>query len=251
MNFGIKNVSRTIGGKSIVNNVSITVRPGEVVGLMGPNGAGKTSTFNLAVGNLKPDKGDILMNDKDVNKAVKFLKGCLQDIIDEKYGNNDGITLENETENYEVTVRQEVIGTEGNHYLNGVVAIIDQYAFEMSFSHGNCSEVDLLNISIEGKFSFDVNTSDEYVLLFNTTEDPRVNNLQVNYCIFEDFEVQSVSGLANESIDEECVSGFRIAGEYTEIKFQDPQSSAIPSISYMSTILVILLSLAIFDKRID
>ena len=64
MNFEIKNVSLTIEGKSIVNNVSITVCPGEVVGLMGPNGAGKTSTFNLAVGNLKPDKGDIFMNNK-------------------------------------------------------------------------------------------------------------------------------------------------------------------------------------------
>ena len=69
MNFEIKNVSLTIEGKSIVNNVSITVSPGEVVGLMGPNGAGKTSTFNLAVGNLKPDKGDILMN----NKSIKNL----------------------------------------------------------------------------------------------------------------------------------------------------------------------------------
>ena len=153
--------------------------------------------------------------------------------IDEEYGNNDGITLENETENYEVTVRQEMTGTEGNHYLNGIVAIIDQYSFDMSFSHGNCSEVDLVNISIEGKFSFDVKTSNEYVLLFNTTHDPRVNNLQVNYCIFEDFEVQSVSGLVNESIDEECVSGFRIAGEDMEIKFQDSQSSTISSISYM------------------
>jgi hypothetical protein len=171
--------------------------------------------------------------------------------IDEEYGNNDGITLENETENYEVTIRQEQIGTEGNHYLNGIVAITDQYAFEMSFSHGNCSEVDLMNISIEGKFSFDVKTSDEYVLLFNTTEDPRVNNLQVNYCIFEDFEVQSVIGLTNESIDEECISGFRIAGEDMEIEFQDPQSSTIPSISYMSTIFVILLSSVIFAQRTD
>ena len=66
MNFRIKNVSLTIEGKSIVSNVSITVSPGEVVGLMGPNGAGKTSTFNLAVGNLKPDKGDIIMNDKHI-----------------------------------------------------------------------------------------------------------------------------------------------------------------------------------------
>ena len=64
MNFEIRNVSLSIDGKSIVNDVSINVCPGEVVGLMGPNGAGKTSTFNLAVGNLKPDKGDVLINNK-------------------------------------------------------------------------------------------------------------------------------------------------------------------------------------------
>ncbi len=66
MNFEIKNVFLTIDGKSIVNDVSIKVFPGEIVGLMGPNGAGKTSTFNLAVGNLKPDKGNIYMNGKSI-----------------------------------------------------------------------------------------------------------------------------------------------------------------------------------------
>ena len=66
MNFEIKNVFLTIEGKSIINDVSIKVCPGEIVGLMGPNGAGKTSTFNLAVGNLKPDKGDILMDGKSI-----------------------------------------------------------------------------------------------------------------------------------------------------------------------------------------
>ena len=67
MNFEIKNVFLTIERKSIVKDVSIKVCPGEIVGLMGPNGAGKTSTFNLAVGNLKPDKGDIFMNGKSIN----------------------------------------------------------------------------------------------------------------------------------------------------------------------------------------
>ena len=66
MNFEIRNVSLTIDGKSIVDDVSIKVSPGEVVGLMGPNGAGKTSTFNLAVGNLKPDKGDVSINNKSI-----------------------------------------------------------------------------------------------------------------------------------------------------------------------------------------
>ena len=64
MSLSIKNVSLSIKGRLIVDDVSITVKPGEVVGLMGPNGAGKTTTFNLAVGNLNPDKGDILMNNK-------------------------------------------------------------------------------------------------------------------------------------------------------------------------------------------
>tara|TARA_Y100001968_G_scaffold163659_1_gene149720 strand:- start:436 stop:1164 length:729 start_codon:yes stop_codon:yes gene_type:complete len=62
----IKNVSLSIEGRLIVNDVSITVTPGEVVGLMGPNGAGKTTTFNLAVGNLKPDKGNVVMNGKSI-----------------------------------------------------------------------------------------------------------------------------------------------------------------------------------------
>ena len=66
MKLKIQNVSLNIQGRLIVNDVSITVNPGEVVGLMGPNGAGKTTTFNLAVGNIKPDKGIILMNDKNI-----------------------------------------------------------------------------------------------------------------------------------------------------------------------------------------
>ncbi|WP_288262288.1 LPS export ABC transporter ATP-binding protein [uncultured Prochlorococcus sp.] len=66
MNLKIQKVSFSIQGKLIVKDVSITVNPGEVVGLMGPNGAGKTTTFNLAVGNIKPDKGEVLMNGKNI-----------------------------------------------------------------------------------------------------------------------------------------------------------------------------------------
>ena len=62
MKLEIKNVSLNISGKIIVDDVSITVFPGEVVGLLGPNGAGKTSTFNIAVGNLVPNIGNIFMN---------------------------------------------------------------------------------------------------------------------------------------------------------------------------------------------
>ena len=67
MKLEIKNATLSINGKLIVNNVSINVSPGEIVGLLGPNGAGKTSTFNLIVGNLKPNKGEILLNNNRIN----------------------------------------------------------------------------------------------------------------------------------------------------------------------------------------
>ena len=66
MSLKIQEVSLSIKGRLIVNDVSINVKPGEVVGLMGPNGAGKTTTFNIAVGNIKPDKGEVIMNDKNI-----------------------------------------------------------------------------------------------------------------------------------------------------------------------------------------
>ena len=46
-------------GKPVVNGVSIRVRAGEIVGLLGPNGAGKTTTFNMVVGVVTPDAGDV------------------------------------------------------------------------------------------------------------------------------------------------------------------------------------------------
>jgi ABC-type (unclassified) transport system, ATPase component len=77
MNLNIHKVSLSIKGRIIVNKVSITVNPGEVVGLMGPNGAGKTTTFNLAVGNIKPDKGEILMKGKNITNLPLAIRSRL------------------------------------------------------------------------------------------------------------------------------------------------------------------------------
>jgi len=175
--------------------------------------------------------------------------------IDEEYGNNDSITSESEVEKYvaqeRADINAELVGFEGYHYLNGVATIVDEYEFEASATYGNCNEVDLFTTLHQGKFSFDVEEADEYVLLFNTTDDLSVNQLQVEYCLFEDFDVQSVNGLAHESIDGECVSGHRISGEIMEIKFEKSQGFSIPSVSYVSTILVIFVSSAIFARRAE
>jgi lipopolysaccharide export system ATP-binding protein len=52
--------------RRVVNGVSISVNPGEIVGLLGPNGAGKTTTFNMVVGVIRPDGGAVKFKDKNV-----------------------------------------------------------------------------------------------------------------------------------------------------------------------------------------
>jgi lipopolysaccharide export system ATP-binding protein len=54
--------------RRVVNGVSITVAPGEIVGLLGPNGAGKTTTFNMVVGVIKPDGGAVRFQEHDITR---------------------------------------------------------------------------------------------------------------------------------------------------------------------------------------
>jgi lipopolysaccharide export system ATP-binding protein len=54
--------------RRVVNGVSITVAPGEIVGLLGPNGAGKTTTFNMVVGVIRPDEGAVRFQGRDITR---------------------------------------------------------------------------------------------------------------------------------------------------------------------------------------
>ena len=61
MSLELQNVSISLGGRQLVKSVDVDLSPGEVVGLLGPNGAGKTTTFNLVIGLLRPDVGQVLL----------------------------------------------------------------------------------------------------------------------------------------------------------------------------------------------
>lgn len=56
----------------MVNEVSIQVNQGEIVGLLGPNGAGKTTTFYMIIGFIKPDAGKVLIDDQDVTHLPMY-----------------------------------------------------------------------------------------------------------------------------------------------------------------------------------
>jgi len=53
-------------GRTVVNNISVEVSQGEIVGLLGPNGAGKTTTFYMIVGLIKPNNGKIFLDDENL-----------------------------------------------------------------------------------------------------------------------------------------------------------------------------------------
>ncbi len=66
MSLSLHKVALTLAGRPLVKDVSLSLSPGEVVGLLGPNGAGKTTTFNLVIGLLRPDQGQILLDGEEV-----------------------------------------------------------------------------------------------------------------------------------------------------------------------------------------
>src|SRR5215204_4797882 len=68
MSITVKNLTKIYGEQKAVDNISFTVKKGEIVGFLGPNGAGKSTTMKMITGYLQPDAGDISVSDIDVTK---------------------------------------------------------------------------------------------------------------------------------------------------------------------------------------
>ena len=60
------------GGRTVVDEVSVEVKQGEIVGLLGPNGAGKTTTFYMTVGFIQPDRGSVFLDDKEITGLAMY-----------------------------------------------------------------------------------------------------------------------------------------------------------------------------------
>lgn len=70
----VKNVTKKYGKFTAVDNISFTVKDGEVVGFLGPNGAGKSTTMNMITGFIEPSEGTIEVNGYDIMKKTKKAK---------------------------------------------------------------------------------------------------------------------------------------------------------------------------------
>ena len=67
-------LTKAYKGRKVVDNISLTIAQGEVVGLLGPNGAGKTTTFYIIVGLTNPDTGQVVLDDADITSYPMYLR---------------------------------------------------------------------------------------------------------------------------------------------------------------------------------
>ncbi|MBV9301208.1 MAG: LPS export ABC transporter ATP-binding protein [Acidobacteriaceae bacterium] len=67
-------ISKSYSGRRVVDNVSVRVEQGEVVGLLGPNGAGKTTSFYIIVGLISPEAGDVLLDGQPITQLPMYLR---------------------------------------------------------------------------------------------------------------------------------------------------------------------------------
>ena len=72
-----KSLFKKYGKRWVVNDVSIEVRKGEIVGLLGPNGAGKTTTFYMITGMIKPTKGQIVLDNQNITNLAMYKRARL------------------------------------------------------------------------------------------------------------------------------------------------------------------------------
>ncbi len=73
----IDNISKSYGKKSVIHNVDLQIKQGEIVGLLGPNGAGKTTCFYMIVGLVDNNSGKILIDDVDISKMPIYQRASL------------------------------------------------------------------------------------------------------------------------------------------------------------------------------
>ena len=68
------NLVKSYKGRRVVNDVTLRIRQGEVVGLLGPNGAGKTTTFYILVGLTSPDRGQVFLDGREITDLPMYLR---------------------------------------------------------------------------------------------------------------------------------------------------------------------------------
>jgi lipopolysaccharide export system ATP-binding protein len=77
LKISLQGVCKSYGQRTVVDQISLSVEQGEIVGLLGPNGAGKTTTFYLVTGLERPDRGRVCLNEREITRLPMYKRARL------------------------------------------------------------------------------------------------------------------------------------------------------------------------------
>ena len=133
----VTNLIKDFGKKRVVNDLSLSISAGEIVGLLGPNGAGKTTTFYIILGLIEATSGDILLNDASIHDLAMYQRARLgigylpQDSsIFKKLSVRDNLKSIAETLPIDTKQKKEKVDALLEDF--GLVNIADQMAYTLS-----------------------------------------------------------------------------------------------------------------------
>lgn len=133
----VTNLIKDFGKKRVVNDLSLSISAGEIVGLLGPNGAGKTTTFYIILGLIEATSGDILLNDASIHDLAMYQRARLgigylpQDSsIFKKLSVRDNLKSIAETLPIDAKQKKEKVDALLEDF--GLVNIADQMAYTLS-----------------------------------------------------------------------------------------------------------------------
>src|SRR6476646_226853 len=75
--FACEDIRIRLGGRPILEGISVAIRPGEILGVVGPNGAGKTTLFEVLSGRYAPDRGRVMLGGRDITSLKLFARARL------------------------------------------------------------------------------------------------------------------------------------------------------------------------------
>ena len=111
-----KNLIKKYNNRLVVNEVSVYIKKGEVVGLLGPNGAGKTTTFYMITGMISPSSGEVYLDEQDITKTPMYKRAKIgigylsqESSIFTKLSVEDNLKLVLQLTNYSKAKQKEIL----------------------------------------------------------------------------------------------------------------------------------------------